>query len=88
VSAWKERCTRTIAAITEQARVDGASYEELRDRIAAAYPYDANERDGVNRNWRRIAQWYLSVYANERLIHPSPHLAPWQLARLPRTDND
>lgn len=66
MSAWKERCISTIAAITEQARLDGVSYETLRNRIQAAYPYDAADRGGVvNRNWRRTAQFYLMIYGRE-----------------------
>lgn len=63
MSAWKDRCALIISRIAEQARVEGVSYEELRVRINAAYPYEVRAGQQQNRNWRRIAQWYLSVYA-------------------------
>lgn len=63
MTAWKQRCALIISRIAEQARIDGVSYEELRERISAAYPFEVREGQQQNRNWRRIAHWYMQVHA-------------------------
>lgn len=65
MSAWTDRATLIISIVVEQARLEGLSYADLKARIDAAYPYALIPGERRNRAWRRIANWYLSVYARE-----------------------